>query len=316
MERLQLNYRRDLIHRLRAGESERRISRDLRISRITVHRYRELAQRQGFLEPGSTMPEDEAIRAALGECPRPPRIASSVEPYGEVVQQLLDQQVERVAIFQRLRADHGFSGSYSSVRRYVHRLRPPEPRVVVRVQTAPGEEVQVDFGPVGSLYDPVTDRLRPAYAFVATLSCSRHQYAELVFDQPVLDGQSREGADLDRPAPAGPRELGRCSPADRAGQSQGGCGPSAGLRPGAGRSLPPHGPAPWPRDQFHQAPYGPSQGQMWRVGSITCSATSWRARCSRTSWSPTGTWGLGPRDCRNPRAWHHPPASPAAVPQA
>ena len=180
-----MNYLRDLIHRLRIGESERRIARDLRISRITVRRYRELAERQGLLKPGSPMPENSAISAALGEPSQLPRTASTVEPYAEVVQQLLDQQVEMVAIFQRLRDDHGFSGSYSSVRRYVHRLRPVEPRVVVRVHTAPGEEAQVDFGPVGRLYDPATDRLRPAYVFVATLSYSRHQYAELVFDQKV-----------------------------------------------------------------------------------------------------------------------------------
>ncbi len=186
-----MNYLRDLIHRLRAGESEWCISRDMRISRITVHCYHELAQRQGFLEPGSSMPDDEAIRAALGETPRPPRITSSVEPYGEIVEQLLEQQLEMVAIFQRLRDDHGFRGSYSSVRRHVHRLRPPEPRVVVRVQTAPGEEAQVDFGPVGSLYDPVTDRLRPAYAFVATLSYSRHHYAELVFDRSWTDSPGK-----------------------------------------------------------------------------------------------------------------------------
>jgi len=180
-----MNYLRDLIHRLRAGESERRISGDLRISRITVHRYHDLAEKEGFLQPGSPMPDDEAIRACLGDPPRPPRHTSSVEPYADVVQQLLEQQVEMMAIYQRLRDDHGFTGSYSSVRRYVHRLRPPEPRVVVRVQTAPGEEAQVDFGPVGLLYDPTTDRLRPAFVFVATLSYSRHQYCELVFDQKV-----------------------------------------------------------------------------------------------------------------------------------
>ena len=44
MERLHMNYLRDLIHRLRASESERQIARDLRISRITVHRYHELAE--------------------------------------------------------------------------------------------------------------------------------------------------------------------------------------------------------------------------------------------------------------------------------
>jgi transposase len=180
-----MNYLRDLIHRLRAGESERRISRDLRISRITVHRYHEVARERGFLKPGSPMPEDHAVAAALGEPPRLPRTMSTLEPYAQVVQQLLDQQVEMAAIFQRLRDDHGYSGSYSSVRRYVHRLRPAEPEAVVRVHTAPGEEAQVDFGPVGKLYDPASQRLRPAYAFVATLSYSRHQYAEIVFDQKV-----------------------------------------------------------------------------------------------------------------------------------
>lgn len=185
MERLHMNYLRDLIHRLRAGESERRIARDLGISRITVHRYHELAKRRGFLKLDSAMPEDGAILAALGAAPQPPRTVSTVEPYAEVVRQLLDQLVEMVAIFQRLRDDHGFRGSYSSVRRCVHRVRPAQPRVVVRVQTAPGEEAQVDFGPVGRLYDLATDRLRPAYAFVATLSYSRHRYAELVFDQKV-----------------------------------------------------------------------------------------------------------------------------------
>jgi len=71
------------------------------------------------------------------------------------------------------------------VRRFVHRLRPPEPRAVVRVHTGPGEEVQVDFGPVGQLFDAASGRLRTVYVFVATLCYSRHQYAEFVFDQRV-----------------------------------------------------------------------------------------------------------------------------------
>ena len=183
MERLHMNYLRDLIHRLRAGESERRIARDLGISRPTVHKYHQLAQVCGFLEAGAALPDDAALAAVLGEAPRPPRAPSSVEPYAEIVQHLLDQGVEMTAIFQRLCDDYGYRGSYSAVRRYVHRLRPSQPDVVVRVHSTPGEEAQVDFGPVGKLYDPARGRLRTAYAFVATLSYSRHQYAELVFDQ-------------------------------------------------------------------------------------------------------------------------------------
>lgn len=185
MERLHMNYVRDLIHRLRAGESERRIARDLGISRPTVHKYHELAQAHGFLQAGSALPDDAALFSVLGEPARPPRAASSVQPYAQVVQQLLEQQVEMTAIFQRLSDDHGYRGSYSAVRRYVHRLCPAEPEAVVRVHVAPGEEAQVDFGPVGMLFDPASGRLRTAYVFVATLSYSRHQYAEFVFDQKV-----------------------------------------------------------------------------------------------------------------------------------
>ena len=183
MERLHMNYLRDLIYRLRQGESERRVAKDLRISRTTVRRYRELAQQQGFLLPNSLLPDDAVLSEALGPGPQPPRTPSTLEPYAEVVQALLAQGVEMTAMWQRLRQDHGYTGSYSSVRRFVHRLQPPEPRVVVRVHTAPGEEAQVDFGPIGMLYDARRKRLRPAFVFVATLCYSRHQYTEIVFDQ-------------------------------------------------------------------------------------------------------------------------------------
>lgn len=180
-----MNHLRDLIYRLRAGESERRIARDLGISRPTVHRYHLLAEQHGFLSPGSPLPEETALRAALGPAPRPPRTPSSVLPFAETVAALLAQGVEITAIYQRLRENYGYTGSYSAVRRYVQRQRPTQSRAVVRVHTAPGEEAQVDFGPVGLLFDPVTGRYRQAYVFVATLCYSRHQHAELVFDQKV-----------------------------------------------------------------------------------------------------------------------------------
>jgi transposase len=185
MERIPMNCLRDLIHRLRSGESERRIARDLNMSRTTVAKYRAWAQSQGYLEPDRWLPDEATLLASLGAAPRPPQAPSGVEPYHEVVQELLDQNVEMVAIFQRLQEDYGYRGSYSSIRRYVHRMFPNVPEAFVRVQTAPGEEAQVDFGHAGQVYDPRVGRERTAYVFVATLSYSRHQYAELVFDQTV-----------------------------------------------------------------------------------------------------------------------------------
>jgi hypothetical protein len=71
-----------------------------------------------------------------------------------------------------------------STRTHATHLAEPVPSDV-RVETVPGEEAQVDFGYAGRFYDPSTQRLRKAWVFVMTLGYSRHQYAELVFDQKV-----------------------------------------------------------------------------------------------------------------------------------
>jgi len=89
------------------------------------------------------------------------------------------------AIWLRLQENYGYQGGYSSVRRFVNRLERLEPEAIIRVHSEPGEDLQVDFGTVGQLYDPVSKKIRTAYVFVATLCYSRHQYAELVFDQKV-----------------------------------------------------------------------------------------------------------------------------------
>ena len=186
MERIHMNQMRDLIQRLKAGESERRIAQDMQISRPTIHKYHELAKQAGYLEKDAGIADDETLHKVLGPGPQPPKIVSSLEAYGEVVKTLRKQDVEMVAIWQRLKADYGYSGSYSAVRRYVAHLEPKEVDAYVRVHTPAGEEMQVDFGSVGQLYDPASGQIRTAYVFVATLCYSRHQYAELVFDQKVI----------------------------------------------------------------------------------------------------------------------------------
>jgi len=178
-----MNHLRELIYRLRAGESQRRIAKDLGMSRTTVSKYQKWAEAQGYLDGTQPMPNDAALAQAWGEPTPPPRAESSVEPYREAVEAWVEQGVEMVAIWQHLQDDYQYPGSYSSVRRFVNKMRSTAPEVFVRVHTAPGEEAQVDFGTVGQLYDPVSGRSRRAYAFIATLCYSRHQYAELVFDQ-------------------------------------------------------------------------------------------------------------------------------------
>jgi len=180
-----MNHIQDIIRRLQLGEGERRIARDMHISRGTVRKYHELAKEKQYLEKTSELPSDSDLAGIVGTGVQVGRQPSTVEPYRAIIGEWLQQGVEMTAIWLRLQENYGYTGGYSSVRRFVHRLEPVEPEVFIRVQSAPGEDMQVDFGTVGQLYDPVAKRLRMAYVFVATLGYSRHQYAELVFDQKI-----------------------------------------------------------------------------------------------------------------------------------
>lgn len=172
-----------MLQHLRAGASNNQIKRELKVSRHTARAYRQWASEQGLLA-GSLPPIEELERLRSETFGRvlPPQNVSSVAVYEELVVKLLDQGVEVAAIHQRL-AERGFKGSYSSVYRFVQRERPNRPEVTVRVECRPGEEAQVDFGYAGYMLDPEKGQPRKSWAFVMTLSWSRHQYVEFVFDQ-------------------------------------------------------------------------------------------------------------------------------------
>ena len=84
-----MNHLHDLINRLRAGESERRIAQDLKVSRPTVHKYKEWAAEQGYLDADRPLPDLATLLAGLGPVRQPPQMTSSLAPYQAVVEQLL-----------------------------------------------------------------------------------------------------------------------------------------------------------------------------------------------------------------------------------
>src|SRR4030066_158813 len=65
MERIHMNIYTEIIYRLRAKESERRISRDLSLSRPTVHKYKLKALLDGYLDSQKELPEMEEIAKSL-----------------------------------------------------------------------------------------------------------------------------------------------------------------------------------------------------------------------------------------------------------
>jgi transposase len=170
---------------MRAGKSNRQIRDELGVDRRTAQKYREWAQAQGLLT--GDLPDVSQLQKLQVETfgqPRPPQNVSTVEPYRALVVKLRQENVEIAAIRERLK-EHGYTGSYDAVRRFVRRLEPATPDVTVRVECQPGEEAQVDFGYAGLMPDPVTGQSRRTWAFVMTLSWSRHQYVEFVWDQTV-----------------------------------------------------------------------------------------------------------------------------------
>jgi len=183
MERSHVNDILEIIHRLRNGQSIRGIQRDIGHSRKTIRKYRDLAREAGYLD-GPQLPSAEELRELLGPVVRPQQSRSTVEPYREAVEAWLHVGLAWKLIWRRLREIYGYTGSYSSVKRFCRRLEDRDDEGTCRVETDPGEEAQVDFGYIGKCLDS-EGRLRRAWVFVITLCWSRHQYQEVVFDQKI-----------------------------------------------------------------------------------------------------------------------------------
>jgi len=182
MKRLHMNVLMDVVLRLRRGQSVRGISRDLGLCRNTVKKYRDMALTEGFLDPEAPLPGVEELVERVsgglaGRAGRPPGAGAWLGERRELVEAFVKAGVEVQAMYERLRSEHNFPGSYSTLRRFVAQLSGAEKEVFCRIETKPGEEAQVDFGYAGTVLG------RKVWVFVMTLSWSRHQYVEFVHDQ-------------------------------------------------------------------------------------------------------------------------------------
>jgi transposase len=87
-----------------------------------------------------------------------------------------------MAIWQDLVDTCGFSAGYQSVRRFVSTLHPPQsPEARAVIETAPGEESEVDYCAGPMVRDSHTRKYRRTRLFVLTLGYSRKSVRLLVF---------------------------------------------------------------------------------------------------------------------------------------
>jgi len=152
------------IHRLdNLGWKERKIARELRISRPTVRKYIE---------------DPEPMRQQ-----RNPR-ASKLDPFRDRIQALVeeDPEVSAPVILQHIK-ENGFGGKITIVRDYLRSLRGQRRHrtAFIRFESGPGKQMQIDWGHFGHLV--YEDTKRKLYALAVIESYSRMIYVEFTHSQ-------------------------------------------------------------------------------------------------------------------------------------
>lgn len=178
------HYRQVLV-RMRQGDSDREIARSRTMGRRKIAQVREVAAACGWLALDAPLPDDAALAARFARKETlPSSCVSSLEPWRQQIAQWYAQGIQGTTIHAALVRNHGYAGSYSSLYRFLHQLVvEPAPEVPLRLSFQPGEAAQVDFGAGPLITDAFTGETRKSWFFVMTLCWSRHQYAEFVPDQ-------------------------------------------------------------------------------------------------------------------------------------
>ena len=107
---------------------------------------------------------------------------SACEPYIDAIEAGLVKGRNAKAIWQDLVDTCGFSGAYQSVKRFIRKFRGQQsPEACAVIETAPGEELQVDYGTGPMVRDGHTGKYRRTRLFVLTLGYSRKSVRLMVF---------------------------------------------------------------------------------------------------------------------------------------
>lgn len=145
--KFEMHHYRQALMRMRQGDSDRDLAKSGLMGRRTAAALRTLASEQGWLDSQQPLPEDATIADALAPPKRASTTISHLEPLREQIAAWHAQGVSGVVILAALKREHGYTGSYSAVRRLLATLkRETPPDTTIRLDFAPGEAAQVDFG--------------------------------------------------------------------------------------------------------------------------------------------------------------------------
>ena len=180
MHQLKVNQQQTIAALTQQGWSKRRIARELGLDRATVRKYAKGAEPATNPTPGSTTASDS--KPATNPAPGGSGPESSCRPWRQRIEKAWKAGLSIQRIFQDLISEEGFEGSYSAVRRFVGHLSDGAGELPFRrMECAPGQEMQVDFGQ-GAWVIENGKRRRP-HLFRSVLSHSRKGYSQAVWRQ-------------------------------------------------------------------------------------------------------------------------------------
>jgi len=173
----------EVLQHWHAGRSKADVAASVGVDRGTVRKYVAPAEAAGLVPGGPPLSRGEWIELVQGWFPElvDAKARSLTYPVINAHRDRIEAMLATntvTTVHQRLRDEHGLVAGISSVRRYVwleFGERPSPAQVTVwRPPVEPGSEAQIDYGYLGSWFDPIAERARRVWAFVMVLAASRH----------------------------------------------------------------------------------------------------------------------------------------------
>jgi len=178
----------ETIYQWHKGMKVQHISQSLNLDRKTVRKYLNMARSVGVTQ-GGALPDEQEIAGKLRDLANSqgyerPALDLVAQYKSEIEEWLKDINMTGKQVWRLLKEAHGIEVGYTTIKRYLRKeFSFGRPAVTIRMETPPGEEAQVDFGYGGLMYDPELQKKRRAWAFIMTLSSSRHKFVRFVFRQ-------------------------------------------------------------------------------------------------------------------------------------
>ncbi len=181
----------EMIYQWHQGAGFKSIQRSLGFDRHTIRKYITLAQSIGISREVAFPPEMELVeklkgmvhRGLIRETP----VKHLITPYRDWVKELLGHlDMTAKQVWRLFREKTELPVSYWTMKRYLRtEFQFGAAEVTVRIEVEPGSQSQVDFGYAGMMVDHSSGKTRRAWAFIMTLSFSRHRFVRFVFRQDI-----------------------------------------------------------------------------------------------------------------------------------